>query len=98
MDSKCNRIVVASRNGNGNKLTQLSKPSGVIVDDLGNVYVTDTNNSRVMRWINGAKEGTIVASGNKTNQTSDLLFDKHGNLYVFDSINYRIQKFLIESN
>jgi hypothetical protein len=68
------------------------------MENLDNVYVTDTNNSRVMRWINAAKEGTIVAGGNKTNQTSDLLFDKYGNLYVFDSINYRIQKFLIESN
>ena len=83
----------------------MSSPSGVIVDHLDNVYVTDTNNDRVVRWINGARTGSIVVGGNgpgnETNQLyrpSDLLFDKHGNLYVFDSGNHRVQKFYIETN
>src|SRR4051794_34539908 len=93
------------RNGNGDKLKQLSWPSGVLVDHLGNVYVTDTDNDRVMHWINGAKEKSIVVGGNErenaTNQlyrSCDLLFNKRDNLYIFDSINYQIQKFLMESN
>jgi hypothetical protein len=80
-------------------------PSGIIVDHLGNIYVADGYNDRVMRWINGAKEGTIVVGGNgrgnETNQLfdpSDLLFDKNGNLYVYDAANHRLQKFLVESN
>ena len=35
-------IVVAGGQGQGNSLTQLSHPQGVIVDDLGNVYVADS--------------------------------------------------------
>jgi DNA-binding beta-propeller fold protein YncE len=80
-------------------LTRLSNPLSVTVDHLGNIYVTDTHNHRVIRWMNGAKEGSIVVGGNGENQLflpSDLLFDKQDNLYVFDSINHRIQKFFIE--
>ena len=46
-------IVVAGGQGQGNSLTQLSYPQGVIVDHLGNVYVADSwkssNNALVKR-------------------------------------------------
>jgi hypothetical protein len=71
--------------GQGNSLIQLSCPTGVIVDQWGQIYVADYDNHRVMRWCDGAKEGTIVVGGNG-----------EGNLYVTGRYNHRIQKFEID--
>jgi sugar lactone lactonase YvrE len=93
-------IVVAGGNGQGNSLTQLYSPYGVIADQLGQIYVTDSMNHRVMRWYKGAKEGTIVVGGNgrgiqsnQLNHPEGLSFDREGNVYVADCWNHRIQKF-----
>ena len=98
-------IIVAGGNGKGNSLTQLSNPTGVIVDQLGQIYVADYENDRVMRWFEGATKGTIVIGGNGQGQQSNqfngptgLFFDRHENLYVADLKNHRIQKFKINSN
>ncbi len=65
--------------------------------------VSDYVNNRIMRWIEGAKEGTIIVGGNGKGEQSDQLncpyglsFDRDGNLYIADSYNHRIQKFEIE--
>jgi len=83
----------------------LSSPQGVIVDQLGQLYVADECNDRVMRWCKGAKEGTIVVGGNgkgqqpnQVNRPSSLSFDRQGNLHVADCYNSRIQKFAVEQN
>jgi DNA-binding beta-propeller fold protein YncE len=96
-------IVVAGGNGQGNSLTQLSYPRGVIVDQLGQIYVADGGNDRVVRWCKGAKEGTIVVGGNgkeeqsnQFNYPTDLSFDRQGNFYVVDQWNHRVQKFEID--
>ena len=93
-------IVVAGGQGKGNSLTQLFHPSGVIVDHLGNVYVADFNNDRIMRWSPGSVEGSVVVgengSGKEPNQLDrprGLSFDREGNLYVVDDENNRVQKF-----
>ena len=98
-------IVVAGGQGQGNGLTQLSYPLGVIVDQLGTVYVADCGNARIMRWSKGATQGSVIVGGNgggsQSNQLNGpvgLSFDRHGNLYVVDCGNYRIQKFNIEFN
>jgi DNA-binding beta-propeller fold protein YncE len=98
-------IIVAGGKGKGDSLTQLSDPQGVVVDNLGNVYVADTYNHRVMRWLKGSREGSIIIGGNgcgqqpnQFNYLTGLSFDRRGNLYVADFNNYRIQKFDIDSN
>ncbi|CAF0777117.1 unnamed protein product [Adineta steineri] len=98
-------IVVAGGNGKGTSSTQLAYPQGVIVDHLGNVYVADSDNHRIMRWCKGSKEGSIVVGrngrGEQANQLNDprgLSFDVQGNLYVVDQYNHRIQKFEIDLN
>ncbi|CAF4922332.1 unnamed protein product, partial [Rotaria sp. Silwood2] len=40
-------IVVAGGQGQGNGLTQLYSPRGVVVDQLGTVYVADGWNARI---------------------------------------------------
>jgi hypothetical protein len=56
----------------GSGLTQLNHPRGMIVDQLGQIYVANYDNHRVVRWCHGSKTGTIVVGGNglgtKSNQ------------------------------
>ena len=98
-------IVVAGGQGEGNGLTQLSYPEGVVVDQLGTVYVADYGNNRIMRWPKGATQGSVIVGGNgrggQSNQLNwpvGLSFDRHGNLYVVENGNHRVQKFNIDSN
>ncbi|CAF0994039.1 unnamed protein product [Rotaria sordida] len=96
-------IVVADGQGAGNSLLQLDRPNGVVVDQLGTVYVADFGNHRIMRWPKGATQGSIIIGGNgegaqsnQFNGSISLSFDGHGNLYVVDYYNNRVQKFNIK--
>ncbi|CAF4376444.1 unnamed protein product [Adineta steineri] len=98
-------IVVAGGNGKGDSLKQLYYPQGVIVDHLGQIYVADFGNDRVMRWCEGKAEGAIVVGGNgkgnqlnQLNSPKGLSFDNEENLYVADQGNHRIQKYEKLSN
>ena len=95
-------LLVAGGQGNGNSLTQLYYPQGVIVDHLGNVYVADWGNDRIMRWLKGSKEGTIIVGGNgrgnqsnQLNYPSGLSFDREAGLYVLDCWNHRVAKYAL---
>ena len=63
----------------------MSSPHGIIVDQLGSVYVADYWNGRVMRWLKGA---TVVSGNgrgqqpNQLNRATDISFDRANNLYV----------------
>lgn len=37
------------------------QPQSVAVDSTGNMYIYDSNNNRVLRWLIGASKGTLVA-------------------------------------
>jgi sugar lactone lactonase YvrE len=98
-------IVVAGGQGAGNGLAQLSCPRGVIVDQLGTLYVADFGNHRVMRWLKGATQGSVVVGGNGYGEQSNqfngpvsLSFDRENNLYVVEYGNRRVEKFNIEPN
>jgi predicted ATP-binding protein involved in virulence len=77
----------------------------VIVHHLGNVYVADYRNHRIMRWLKESKEETIIVGengeGQQSNQMSHprgLSFYREGNLYVVDYGNHRVEKFIINLN
>jgi sugar lactone lactonase YvrE len=79
------------------------EPRGVVVDQLGTVYVADCSNSRIIRWLKNATQGNVIIGGNgngaRPNQLScpeGLAFDRYGNLYVADSRNNRVQRFDIK--
>jgi sugar lactone lactonase YvrE len=93
-------IVVAGGQGEGNGLAQVSYPNGVVVDQLGTVYVAEEQNDRIIRWLEGATQGSVIIGGNGRGGQSNQLcvpiclsFDRHGNLYVADWGNARVQKF-----
>jgi hypothetical protein len=57
-----------------------------------------------MRWLKGAREGSIIVGGNglgreanQLNYPISLSFDQENNLYIVDCHNHRIQKFMIDS-
>ncbi|CAF0955126.1 unnamed protein product [Adineta steineri] len=76
---------------------------GVVVDCMGNIYVSHALTCQITRWLPGAIfNGTIAGGqgcGKGTRQLfipQDLSFDRQGNLYVVDTINHRVQKFAVE--
>lgn len=96
-------LITGNINGTaGNSSTELSTPSDVTVDRLGNIYIADTNNHRIQFFPVGSTSGTTIAGVTGVFGSSALLLrnpssavvDSQFNLYVSDSINHRIRKFM----
>ena len=64
-------IVVAGGQGRGSTLSQLCLPDGIIVDQLGTLYIADRGNHRIVRWRKGATAGEVLAGGNGAGSRSD---------------------------
>ncbi|MFN4085392.1 MAG: FG-GAP-like repeat-containing protein [Spirosomataceae bacterium] len=78
---------------------QLNNPTAIIMDKEGTLFIVDSGNHRVQKWLPGAKKGITVAGGNGAGAASNQLYhpqgiavDKAGNLYISDTHNHRIQK------
>jgi sugar lactone lactonase YvrE len=93
--------------GDGGPATsaQLDGPQGVAVDAAGNLFIADTDNSRVRKVTTGgvistvAGNGTGGYSGDGGPATSAQLYnpwgvavDTAGNLFIGDNYNHRIRK------
>jgi cysteine-rich repeat protein len=83
----------------------LSYPFCVAVDDLGNVYIADTDANRIRRVDSNGIISTVAGNGTRgysgdgmaaTNaQLADpigVAVDGHGNLYIADITNHRIRR------
>ena len=57
-------VVVAGGQGEGSSLKQLSYPLGLIVNKIGDIYVADCRNHRIMYWPIGSEQGYIIVGGN----------------------------------
>ena len=102
--------------GNGNQgyngdtwpsatLANLYAPSGVAVDNMGNVYIADESNNRVRkvdtfnkistimgRGIAGFTADGVMATNSEIYQPNSVSVDAYGNVYVSDQLNYMIRK------
>jgi sugar lactone lactonase YvrE len=94
-----NGVIVVGGHGRGPALNQLDEPLGLFVDDDAVVYVVDTLNYRVVKWVPGASSGEVViggnGEGNQTNQlhyASDMVIDKKGTIFICDHQNRRVQR------
>ncbi|MEO6669680.1 MAG: T9SS type A sorting domain-containing protein [Ferruginibacter sp.] len=92
-------VIVAGTGAAGSGLAQLSAPTGLFVDATNNVYITDRNNSRVVRWAPNSTQGVIVAGGNGSGAALNQLnipiasyVDGAGNVYVCEYGNHRVVK------
>jgi tripartite motif-containing protein 71 len=82
---------------------QFQYPSGIIVDTLGNVYVTDMSNNRIekfnssgvflAKWGKNGGDGTPGSGDGEFKSPYDIAIDSSNNIYVADTYNYRVQKF-----
>ncbi|CAF0815057.1 unnamed protein product [Adineta steineri] len=89
----------AGGNGKGDQLNQFSSSTSIFVDEDQSVYVSDSDNNRVVKWRKDAKEGTVVAGGNgygeNLNQLSEparVIIDYLGQIYVVDHGNDRVMR------
>jgi DNA-binding beta-propeller fold protein YncE len=100
-----NGTTVAGGNGYGSSLNQISTPESIVVDSDNRVmYISDTVNNRIVKWLPNAVRGQIIAGGNgqgsesyQFNGPKGIRFDSNGNLFVVDSGNNRVQKFIFKS-
>jgi len=83
--------------GTGNAF--LSYPFAARLDAVGNLYVADNANHRVMKWAPGATAGVLVAGtgtagdgAGSLNVPVDVFIDLSNNLYIADQNNHRIQR------
>ncbi|CAF4890987.1 unnamed protein product, partial [Rotaria sp. Silwood1] len=105
LDDESTEISIVAGGTQGDELNQLSEPLSVFVDRLDTVYVSDRDNDRIMRWLRGAKPGSIIVGGHghgsqsgQLNHPTDISFDLDRNLYVVDYGNHRVQKFVIDKS
>ena len=92
-------IVVAGGHGAGEGRHQLNFPTYLFVDGQSTLYVSDTNNHRVMKWMKGATEGIVVAGGNgkgagltQLSNPRGVWVDGYGHVYVADDENHRVMR------
>ena len=74
-------------------------PTCFFVDDDHTLYIIDQHNHHVMKWMEGAKEGIILAGGNcNGNQMKQLshpagvVVDQLGQISVADARNGRVMR------
>jgi len=95
--------------GAGNSATTMNAPSATAVDDLGNLYVSDSMNCRVLQFppplTTGEAARLVIgqadlntscggaASASTLGRTGALAFDQAGNLWVVDNQNSRVLRF-----
>jgi len=55
-------------------------PSGICLDNQGNVYISDAGNSRVQKWVIGASEGTTLSWGIAGGQ--GIFIDSNNDIFI----------------
>ncbi|CAF1009957.1 unnamed protein product [Rotaria magnacalcarata] len=101
LDAYGNKNIYAGIPGRpGSSAAQLNSPQGLVLDQYGNLYITDCMNNRIQMFCPGAVYGITIAGTGRIGNSSeelhfprDVAFDSELNLYVTDTYNFRIQKF-----
>jgi len=95
-----------SGDGNAAKIAQLANPTGLVLDDFGNLYIADTGNERIRKVNLSTGIITTVAGTGERGFTEDgglakhaelanplgLAIDKKGNLFFVDRGNNKVRK------
>ncbi|CAF0788115.1 unnamed protein product [Adineta steineri] len=96
-------ILVAGGNGQSDSLNTLNNPSDIFVEpNTSYIWIADTFNSRVVKWMNTSTV-MLVAGGPNHGLQANQLYKPRGlfvdtsdsnTLYIADTYNHRIQKWL----
>jgi len=88
--------VTAFKGGQGSGKCQFDNPRGLAVDRGGNIFVADTNNARIQKFLpNGTFVTSIGTKGKGPGQLgapNGIAISRTGKLYVADAGNHRVQK------
>ena len=71
----------------------LSSPQGVGVDAMGNVYIADTGNGRVIQVTTAGVAAVVSTPGLNSTLPFGVTVDPSGNIFISDRDNHRISKF-----
>jgi hypothetical protein len=91
--------------------SEVSEPTGIVVDTMGNVYIADYQNQRVRKVVISTGIITTVAGTGTTGYNGDdmaataaelsdpegVSTDDSGNVYIADTYNYRIRKICVKT-
>ena len=76
---------------------QLNSPKGISLDSSGNIYTSESSNSRIQVFNNAGtflrKFGSYGSADGQFKENSGVTVDSSGNIYVSDTNNYRLQVF-----
>jgi hypothetical protein len=85
----------------GSGLSEFNRPSSIYVDLNGTMYIMDTNNYRVVKWLPGQPVGSTVAGGHGAGSTLDkigisygIYLDNQQNIYISEYSNHRVTRWL----
>ena len=70
----------------------LNSPTSITLDPYGFMYILDTGNSRVQKWLPGAAYGFTVTAASM-NSPYGFNFDLRGNMVIADTMNNRVLSF-----
>ena len=83
--------------GSSEGFVELLSPVGVATDSAGNVYVSDSGNSRIVKLTNDLEPiavwGQLGAEPGEFDNNMGIAVDADDNVYVVDAFNVRVQKF-----
>lgn len=86
----------------GNGFSEFDTPTALALDDDGTMYILDSGNFRVVKWIPNQPLGFTVAGGRGTGATLDRIgtsyavtLDAQSNVYVSDWTNHRVTMWLV---
>lgn len=86
-------IIVAGNGAAGSLSHMLHHPRGIFVDINLDLYVADSSNNRIQRFVNGQLNGITVAGNNLTIKLlhpTGIVLDAEKHLFIVDHFNHRI--------